>query len=153
VFAGRGGRPVSGLTDIREAVRAGAAVEGRTLHDFRRTIVSALGDHGFEPQVADGLLNHVASSSMPGVMGVYQRSEMWGKRREAMDLWARLLMEAVGRVQGRAVDPETWGFDTPFEETRIRRDGRRPTRQAARSAAGSTRTSEARAQASSSSAR
>jgi hypothetical protein len=59
--------------------------------------VSALGDQGFDPEVADKLLNHSAANTMSGVMGVYQRSELWLKRREAIEVWTGLLMAAVGR--------------------------------------------------------
>jgi integrase len=121
IFAGRGGKPVGGWTEIRRALLAAAAVDTGTLHDFRRTIVSTLGDHGFDPQVADTLLNHAAAATMGGVMGVYQRSELWVRRREAIDLWTRLLMEAVGQRLGRPVCRETWGFDAPFEDARISR--------------------------------
>lgn len=119
IFAGRGGKPVSGITDVRAAMREAAGLPRGTLHDMRRTIVSVLGDHGFDPQVADALLNHVAASSMPGVMGIYQRSEFWLKKREAIATFTELLMAEVGRIQGQPVDPVTWGFDTPFEEVRL----------------------------------
>ena len=124
VFAGRGGKPVGGWTDIRQAVMAAAGVGEGTLHDFRRTLVSTLGDHGFDPQVADKLLNHAAASSMGGVMGVYQRSELWTKRREAIDLWTDLLMGAVAKALDQPPGPATWGFGEPFEDARIVRAGR-----------------------------
>lgn len=133
IFAGRGGRPVGDWTVIRRALLEGAGVEAGTLHDFRRTMVSALGDHGFDPQVADALLNHAAAATMGGVMGVYQRSELWAKRREAMGLWADLVMEAVGKAQGKPVCRETWGFDQPFREARIVRPERAGPRSAPRS--------------------
>lgn len=121
IFAGRGNKAVGGWTDVRAALLRAAEVDAGTLHDFRRTMVSALGDHGFDPQVADSLLNHAASTTMGGVMGVYQRSDLWLKRREAMDLWADLVMQAVGEAQGKPVCRETWGFTAPFEDARIRR--------------------------------
>ncbi|MDI3308355.1 MAG: integrase family protein [Acetobacteraceae bacterium] len=80
VFAGRGGKPVQDWRVIRRALLEQAGVEDGTLHDFRRTIVSTLGDHGFDPQVADTLLNHAAAATLGGVMGVYQRSEFWATR-------------------------------------------------------------------------
>ena len=120
IFAGRGGKPVGSFQKLVVALRQASGVEAGTMHDLRRTLVSALGDHGFDAQVADALLNHAASTTMGGVMAVYQRSDFWQKRREALDLWAGLLMEAVGRIQGRPVDRVTWGFDEPFRELRIR---------------------------------
>nr|WP_314074604.1 integrase family protein [uncultured Roseococcus sp.] len=120
VFSGRGGVPLSGITPIREAMRAGAGLKSGTLHDLRRTIVTVLGDHGFDPHVADKLLNHVAAATLPGVMAVYQRSEFWLKKREAVDLFSGLLMSEVERIQGSAIDRETWGFDQPFDDAVIR---------------------------------
>jgi integrase len=121
VFAGRAGKPVSSFTDIRRELLRRSGVEAGTLHDIRRTIVSALGDHGFDPQVADTLLNHVAASTMKGVMAVYQRSDLWVKKREAIDTWAGLLMAAVAKLQDKPPGPKAWGFDTPFSDARIKR--------------------------------
>jgi integrase len=133
IFAGRGGKPVQDWTVIRRELLERAGVETGTLHDFRRTMVSALGDHGFDPQVADALLNHAAAATMGGVMGVYQRSELWLKRRQAMDLWADLMMRAVGAAQGKPVSRQTWGFDQPFVDARIVRPERAGPRSAPRS--------------------
>lgn len=124
VFAGRGNRPVGGWTLVKRALLDGAGLDVGTLHDFRRTLVSALGDHGFDPQVADALLNHSAAATMGGVMGVYQRSELWEKRREAVALWADLLMGAVGKEKGAPVSFVTWDFEAPFEDVKIIRPGR-----------------------------
>lgn len=148
IFAGRGGKPVGDFTVIRRALLEAARVDAGTLHDIRRTIVSALGDHGFDPQVADTLLNHAAATTMGGVMGVYQRSELWNKRREAIELWTRILMDAVGLKMNKPLCRETWGFDKPFADARIvrperakpadapkKRRGRPPKRQAADAAA------------------
>ncbi len=121
VFAGRGGKPISSFSDLARAMRAGAGISEGTLHDFRRTIVSALGDHGFDPQVADQLLNHSAAATLPGVMAVYQRSELWAKRVAAVTLWADLLFAAVDAKLGKPVSRETWGFEAPFAEARIKR--------------------------------
>ena len=113
VFPGRGGKTVGGWTDVRRALLERAGVDGGTLHDFRRTIVSALGDHGFDPQAADKLLNHAAGATMGSVMGVYQRSALWQPQVEAIETWTRLLL------------PDGARFDEPFAEARIRRPGGR----------------------------
>lgn len=110
---------MSGLTPIRHAMREKASLANGGFHDMRRTIVSALGDHGFDPHVADTLLNHVAAATLPGVMGVYQRSEFWMKKREALNFFCDLVMEEVGRIQGAPVSRETWGFDGPFVDVKI----------------------------------
>lgn len=121
IFAGRGNKPVGSWTAVLTALRIRARLQpGATLHDFRRTLVSALGDHGFDPQVADGLLNHAQAASLPGVMATYNRSEMWVKRRAALDLWVELLFDAVDRALGTPISRETWGFDSPFREVQLK---------------------------------
>ncbi|MDP3417906.1 site-specific integrase [Falsiroseomonas sp.] len=138
VFAGRGNRPIGNWTDIRRALLAGSRIEEGTLHDIRRTVVSTLADHGWEPAVVDRLLNHAASATMPGVMRVYQRSEQWEQKRAALVAWMDLLMDEVGKLQGRPVDRDTWGFDQPFAEARIKRLGakRKPAKRRGQAARG-----------------
>lgn len=129
VFSGRGGAPLSGITPIRVAMRDKAGLDSGTLHDMRRTMVTVLGNHGFDPHVADTLLNHVAAATLPGVMGSYQRSEFWQKKREAVTLFSDLVMAEVERIRGKAIDRGTWGFDHAFQDVEI------PTTMAARKGA------------------
>lgn len=131
VFAGRANRPVGGWTDVRRALLREARVADGTLHDIRRTVVSTLGDRGWEPAVVDRLLNHAAAATMGGVMGVYQRSELWEQQRKAIEAWAEILLGEAARLQRRPLDRETWGFDQPFTEARIRRPRRARARAAA----------------------
>jgi integrase len=116
LFAGRGGKVVSSWSGIATALRTLSGLTTGTFHDFRRTIVSTLGDHGFDPVTTDMLLNHSASATMPGVMGTYQQSELLKKRAEAVELWADQLFAAIDKVLGKPLSRETWGFDKPFEE-------------------------------------
>jgi hypothetical protein len=112
---------VSSWSGVATALRSLSGLTTGTFHDFRRTIVSTLGDHGFDPVTTDMLLNHSASATMPGVMGTYQQSELLKKRAEAVELWADQLFAAIDKVLGKPVSRETWGFDEPFEERSIRR--------------------------------
>jgi hypothetical protein len=100
-------------------------VDDGVLHDIRRTVVSTLGDRGWEPAVVDKVLNHAAAATLPGVMGVYQRSEQWEQQRKALEAWADLLMLEVARLKGSPLNRETWGFDEPFQDARIVRPGRK----------------------------
>ena len=68
VFAGRGNRPVGGWTDVRRALLRAAGVSDGTLHDIRRTVVSTLADHGWEPAVVDRLLGEGAAEVKTGVL-------------------------------------------------------------------------------------
>lgn len=121
IFAGEGNRPVGGWTDIRRKVLELAGVGDGTLHDIRRTVVSTLGDRGFDPQVVDTLLNHAAATTMGGVMGVYQRSDFWAQRRRAIEAWSDLLMERVHARMQVPLCRETWGFTAPFKDVRLKR--------------------------------
>ena len=85
--------------------------------------------------MADQLLNHSAANTMSGVMRVYQASELWTKRWEAIDLWTRLLMEEVGRLRGLPPDA-AWGFEEPFADAPIRRPERQGPENHARRKAG-----------------
>jgi integrase len=128
VFAGEGNRPIGSWTDIRRKLLELAGVDDGTLHDIRRTVVSTLGDHGFDPQVVDTLLNHAAATTMGGVMGVYQRSDFWAQRRRAIEAWAELLLDRVHARMRVPLCRETWGFTAPFEEVRLRRPAVRRSR-------------------------
>jgi integrase len=102
------GRPKSGL--VFPGVRSGRAMTpwmseanehlrektgiSFVLHDFRRSMVSAMADHGVAFEVADSLLNHAASQSRSGIVGVYQRAELGARKVQALALWSRLLAGA-----------------------------------------------------------
>lgn len=120
VFAGRANRPLGGWSGLLRKLLALAAVEEGWFHDIRRTVVSTLGDHGWDLAVVDRLLNHASSASMGGVLGVYQRSELWQQQRLAIDAWAELLLAEVGRLQGSAVQAGSWAPDAPFTEVVVR---------------------------------
>jgi integrase len=83
---------ISGVTDWR-------------LHDFRRSIVSILAEHGADIAVLDTLLNHAASVTRGGVIGTYQRATLLDPMRRAMMLWDGLLREALAPEAGAQVAP------------------------------------------------
>lgn len=67
-----------------------------TLHDLRTTFNT----HGCEvlgisPHVADRILNHVATATRSKIMRVYNKSELFEPRREALNAWAALLEERI----------------------------------------------------------
>ncbi len=63
-----------------------------TLHDFRRTMATYLCDFGVEHYVIEQLLGH----TLPGVMGIYNRSQQLDKKRAAMGIWVRYLDSLLG---------------------------------------------------------
>ncbi|OYW46372.1 MAG: integrase [Sphingomonadales bacterium 32-68-7] len=67
-----------------------------TVHDLRTTFNT----HACEildvpPHVADRILNHVATATRSKVMRVYNKSELFEPRREALNSWAHLLRQHV----------------------------------------------------------
>jgi len=58
------------------------------LHDFRRSCVTWLAGAGFNPAVADKILNHSTATGMTTVGQVYQRAEYLAERRAALEAWA-----------------------------------------------------------------
>ncbi len=68
---------------------------GWTWHDFRRSFATALGEAGYPETVADAVLNHRQAATRGGVLGVYQRASRWPEQIRAMDLWGKLLAEAI----------------------------------------------------------
>jgi integrase len=108
VFGYRQGRPFSGWTrgkaelDRRIAEAGFKFTKGWTPHDFRRTIATRLSDARVPPHIVDEILNHV-SGHKHGVRGVYNRSIYLNERRDALLLWADLLMGIVGEQPAKIV--------------------------------------------------
>ncbi|ECC3463502.1 tyrosine-type recombinase/integrase [Salmonella enterica] len=59
-----------------------------TIHDFRRTARSHLAALGVDPVVAERCLNH----RIKGVEGIYNRYQYFDERKQALELWADLLV-------------------------------------------------------------
>jgi integrase len=100
------GRPVDTFSDIKasliEATKSedggrGTELSGWTWHDFRRSFATALGEAGTSEVVADAVLNHRQAATRGGVLGIYQRAARWPEQKHAMELWGRLLADALGR--------------------------------------------------------
>lgn len=110
LFTTTGETPVSGFTKGRRRLDAAilAARQERSegteakpmphwvVHDFRTTFNT----HGCEilnipPHVADRILNHVATATRSKIMRVYNKSELFDARRDALVAWAALIEERV----------------------------------------------------------
>ncbi|WP_299436782.1 site-specific integrase [uncultured Rhodospira sp.] len=97
-------------TEAERARRADAAGEPAPrpmaewrLHDFRRSCVTWLADHGFNPVVADKILNHVAATGLSDVARVYQKSAFLTERKAALDAWGA---HVQAMAEGRTADPD-----------------------------------------------
>jgi integrase len=115
VFTTTGDTPVSGFTKAKRrldkaiaAARAQACAEAGvdpsecdamphwTIHDLRTTFNT----HACEildvpPHVADRILNHVATATRSKVMRIYNKSELFDARRQALKAWEELLRARV----------------------------------------------------------
>jgi integrase len=76
------------MMTIALAENAGAKIDRWTLHDLRRTAATAMIELGVASNVVEAILNHV-SGSRAGVAGVYDRSQLPGPKRNALEKWAR----------------------------------------------------------------
>ncbi len=99
--APRSGKVVDTFSDMKAALSEAAGINGWTWHDFRRSFATALGEAGIPETVADAILNHRQSATRGGVLGVYQRASRWPEQVKAMELWGRLLADAI---EGRETD-------------------------------------------------
>ena len=85
----------TGPQEDADAHRASIPLTGWTWHDFRRSFATALGEAGVSETMADAILNHRQAATRGGVLGVYQRASRWPELVRAMDLWGKLLAEAI----------------------------------------------------------
>jgi integrase len=79
VFPGpKSGKIFSGWSRLLGRLRKASGVKEFGFHAVRRGFVTLLGNHGFDPDLLDGMLNHSASETRSGVRGIYNRSERLG---------------------------------------------------------------------------
>jgi integrase len=75
--------------------KAGHRLAPWTLHDFRRSVSTALHDRlGIQPHVVEVLLGHVGGHKA-GVAGTYNKALYIEERRRALERWGAHLMELV----------------------------------------------------------
>jgi integrase len=86
---------LAAATGPQDGKEGSVVLDGWTWHDFRRSFATALGEAGVSETVADSILNHRQSATRGGVLGVYQRASRWPEQVRAMDLWGKLLAEAI----------------------------------------------------------
>jgi hypothetical protein len=105
VFPGpRDGKVFSGWSRLLERLRTASGIDSFAFHAVRRGFVTVLGNHGFDPDLLDGILNHSASETRSGVRGVYNRSERLQERTRALSAWAELVMTAVRGEGAKVID-------------------------------------------------
>ena len=97
VFTTNGTVPFSGWSKLKLQVDKAITDDGGepmspwTLHDLRRSLVTALNEHGLaQPHVIEAIVNHV-SGLRGGIAGVYNRAVYMDERRRALEAWAKLV--------------------------------------------------------------
>ena len=102
IFTTNGRTAVSGFSKVKErldgAMAGGNPKEAITawrFHDLRRSCVTWLAGTGFNPAVADKILNHTTATSLTTVGQVYQRAEYLPERKQALEAWARHVHECA----------------------------------------------------------
>lgn len=80
-------------------IRLGHGDDSWTIHDFRRVLATKLNDMGVDAYVVEQLLGH----TMPGVMGIYNRSQYMIKKLEALNVWIEHLNCLAGVYENVSV--------------------------------------------------
>jgi integrase len=86
-----------------------SGLEDATPHDLRRTVATEMAKLGIPRLVVDKVLNHV-SADRSTIAGVYDRHTYGAEKRQALETWARHLLEIIGDQPARG--PEPWCFST-----------------------------------------
>jgi integrase len=113
VFGARAGRGYQNYSRAKAELDAritkanrGKGLEPWTLHDFRRSVSTALHDRfGVLPHVVEVILGH-AGGHKAGVAGTYNKALYLDERRRALERWGAHIMELVTgkRAKARVVD-------------------------------------------------
>jgi len=94
---GKDAAPVSGWGWLKRELDSRIKLQSWRMHDFRRSLVTHLAEKGADEAVLDVMLNHAASVSRSGVIGVYQKARLIEPMRKVMALWDEMLRNAFGQ--------------------------------------------------------
>ena len=106
VFSSNGGaRPFNGWTRLALNLRERAALNVTwQIHDLRRGVATALGDHVHASEELVGQVLGHSKRSRIGVTATYDRAERSDTRKRLLENWANLLIHtAEGTVEGNVV--------------------------------------------------
>jgi integrase len=90
VFTISGKAPIAAWSRIKTQLDAamGKGVPPWRVHDLRRSAVTGLVELGVAPHIVELVVNHIGGARA-GVAGVYNRANMIGERRAALERWSR----------------------------------------------------------------
>ncbi len=89
---GKGKEGFKGWDKFKTLLDKVTGVTDWTLHDLRRTTRTGMGSLDVPPHVSEGVLNHLP----PTLTRIYDQGKYRAQRREALDKWAKHIMEIVG---------------------------------------------------------
>lgn len=102
VFPNTKNKPFSAFTELKRRLSKNAKVKRTSwrFHDFRRSFVSTLAaNNAHDETVLDLILNHAASQTRGGVLGVYQVATRMEERKAALLDWSVRLMDEVKKLE------------------------------------------------------
>jgi integrase len=92
---GKGQGGFSGFGECKEKLDQAIQIPAWTLHDIRRSVATALGNHlAIPPHVIEQILNH-QSGTKSGVSGLYNRSSYEAEKITALNRWAAHLLAVI----------------------------------------------------------
>ena len=91
----KAGKSITTFSAMKAAVDKASGLTGWRWHDFRRSFVTVLAEHGVAEAVADAMLNHRQTATRGGVLGVYQHATRRPEQEAAMRRWDELLKAAI----------------------------------------------------------
>lgn len=97
VFTTTGTTPISGFGRLKARLEKASGADDWRMHDIRRTVATNMAMLGVQPHVIEAVLNH-KSGIVSGVAAVYNRHAYTQEKREALEGWARRVMETIGGI-------------------------------------------------------
>lgn len=92
------------LKVVHEELTDQAEVDPWRVHDIRRTVATGLQRLGVRFEVTEAVLNHL-SGSRSGIAGVYQRYAWGAEKAQALEAWAKHVMQIIkSNMDATAVD-------------------------------------------------
>jgi integrase len=87
--------PLSSWGWVKVLITRATGLQDWRWHDLRRTFVTLSAEADGDINVLDRILNHAASATKGGVLGVYQRAKLAKQMRAAMTQWDTMLRAAL----------------------------------------------------------
>jgi integrase len=102
VFAGRGGKPIAGISGLKAKLDKASGVKDWTIHDARRTARSLLSRAGIDRDTAERVLGHTVGDQTERTYDVYGYRE---EKAHALNALASLIETIVNPPDGAKVVP------------------------------------------------